>query len=105
MLDWSLRLLTKDILKLSWIVPIKPDFRVNLSRNDWEVKLDGTIANKTNAFTKWIWRGKFMFGLSTDKEKGSYIWFVLVHRNHYVLIAMKYTCADHLEEMVTPVNQ
>ena len=46
-----------------------------------------------------------MFGLSADKEKGSYILFVLVDRNHYVLIVMKYTCADHLEEMVTPVSQ
>ena len=70
-----------------------------------KVKLDGTVANKANAFTKWIWRGKFMFGLSADKEKDSYIWFVLVHRNQHVLIAMKYTCADHLEEMVTPVSQ
>ena len=63
-----------------------------------KVKLDGTVANKANAFTKWIWRGKFMFGLSADKEKDCYIWFVLVHRNHHVLIAMKYTCADHLEK-------
>ena len=70
-----------------------------------KVKLDGTVANKTNAFSKWIWRGKFMFELSADKEKGSYIRFVLVDRNHYVLIAMKYTSADHLEEMVTPVSQ
>ena len=46
-----------------------------------------------------------MSGLSADKEKGSYICFVLVHRNHHVLIAMKYTCADHLKEMVTPVSQ
>ena len=46
-----------------------------------------------------------MIGLSTDKGKGSYIIFVLVDRNHYVLIAMKYTCADHLQEMVTPVSQ
>ena len=46
-----------------------------------------------------------MFGLSTDKEKGSYIWFVLVDRNLYVLIAMKYTSDDHLEEMVTSVSQ
>ena len=30
---------------------------------------------------------------------------VLVDGNHFVLIAMKYTCADHLEEMVTPVSQ
>ena len=47
----------------------------------------------------------YNFRKSLDKEKGSYIWFVLVDRNHYVLIAMKYTCADHLEEIVTPVSQ
>ena len=70
-----------------------------------KVKLYGTVANKTDAFTKWIWQGKLMFGFSADKEKGSCIWFVLVDRTHYVLIAMKYTWADHLEEMVTPVSQ
>ena len=70
-----------------------------------KVKLNGAVANKTNAFTKWIWRGKFMIGLSADKEKGSYIISMLVDRNHYVLIAMKCTCADHLEEMITPVSE
>ena len=47
------------------------------------------------------------YQLIRDKSyfHGSYNWFVLVDKKHYVLVAMKFRCASHLVEIATPVSQ
>ena len=46
---------------------------------------------------------------SDDGEKSHFLaaffWFVLMGRNHYILIAMKSNNANHLEGIATSVNQ